>query len=239
MIDFHAHILPGVDDGAKDISETFKILKETKKYGFNQIISTAHYIEQSYETTDKERKEIISLIQKKLIKDNCNLNIHIGSEVYISNNIINLLKSKKASTIANTRYVLFELPLSQRITNIDEIIYELLENKYIPILAHPERYSFVQKNPEIISDLINKGILIQSNYGSILGMYGKEAKKTIKYLLKHNLVHFLGSDVHRSNSIYPKVTIAINKIEKIIGKEKLYMLTTKNAEDILNGLYVE
>ena len=94
--------------------------------------------------------------------------------------MMNLLIDGKASTINNSSYVLFEMPMNAEPMNLYDVIYSLEENKLIPVLAHPERYSFVQKEPELVYDLIQKGVLMQSNYGSILGQYGEKAKMTVK-----------------------------------------------------------
>ena len=94
--------------------------------------------------------------------------------------MMNLLEQGKASTINNSCYVLFELPLNAEPLNLYDVIYSLQENKLIPILAHPERYSYVQKEPELIHDLIEKGCLMQANYGSIIGEYGVKAEYILK-----------------------------------------------------------
>ena len=104
-----------------------------------------------------------------------------------------------------------------------------------PIIAHPERYKCVQKDPDIVEEYIEKGCLIQCNYGSIVNLYGREAEKTIKTLLKKNQVHFLGSDVHRENGTYLIILDAIKKIRKIIGENKINELTTINPKKILQN----
>ena len=120
------------------------------------------------------------------------------------------------------------MPMNAEPMNLYDVIYSLEENKLIPVLAHPERYSFVQKEPELVYDLIQKGVLMQSNYGSILGQYGEKAKMTVKKFLEANMVHFLGSDVHRQNTIYKKIPQALQEIENIVGEQKLEELTTIN-----------
>ena len=142
--------------------------------------------------------------------------------------MMNLLIEGKASTINNSSYVLFEMPLNVEPMNLYDVIYSLQENKIIPVLAHPERYSFVQKEPELINDLIEKGVLMQANYGSILGQYGEKAEIIVRKFFEANMIHFLGSDVHRQNTIYKRVPKALNEIRNIVGAEKLEELTTKN-----------
>ena len=239
MIDFHTHILPNIDDGSRSIEETFNLIKEAKEAGFEGIILTSHYIENYYETNVPERDVWVKAISENLQAKGIDTNLYLGNEIYISNNMMELLEQGKASTINNSCYVLFELPLNAEPLNLYDVIYSLQENKLIPVLAHPERYSYVQKEPELIYDLIQKGCLMQANYGSIIGQYGVKAEYIVKKLFENNMIHFLGSDVHRQNSIYPKISFAIEQIKAIIGEEKLEELTTINPQLVLDNKKIE
>ena len=97
MIDFHSHILPNIDDGSKNMEETIELLEEAQKAGFTKIISTSHYMEQYYETTEKNRLELIKKIQQK----DQGVEIFPGSEIYITDELVEVLKEKKASPINN------------------------------------------------------------------------------------------------------------------------------------------
>lgn len=235
MIDFHTHILPNVDDGAKTIDDTYKLLEEAKKAGFDSVISTSHYMEEYYEVNVETREKLIQEISNEISNRNIDLKLYLGNEIYITENIVNLLKEKKATTINDTKYVLFEFPLNIKPMNMFDIIYDMLEYKVVPILAHPERYSFIQKEPDIVYDLIEAGALMQVNYGSILGMYGESARFIARKLFENDMVHFLGSDIHRVNSIYPKVPEALSRIKEIIGEDKLEELTTINPGLVLEN----
>ena len=239
MIDFHTHIIPNIDDGSRSVEETFNLIKEAKEAGFEGIILTSHYIENYYETDTPERDVWVNAIGDCLKEKGIETNLYIGNEIYISDNIMDLLINRKASTINNTSYVLFEMPLHSEPMNLYDVIYSLQENKLVPVLAHPERYSFVQKEPELVYDLIQKGVLMQSNYGSILGQYGENAKMIVKKFLENNMVHFLGSDVHRQNSIYKRIPQALEEIRNIIGDEKLEKLTTINPKLVLENKKID
>ena len=239
MIDFHTHILPNIDDGSRSIEETFNLIKEAKNVGFEAIISTSHYIEEYYETNAPEREVWINAIYENLQAKNIDINLYLGNEIYLSENIIKLLEQGKASTINDTSYVLFEMPLNAEPMNLYDIIYEMMQYKLVPILAHPERYSFVQKEPELIYDLIEKGVLMQANFGSILGIYGEKAQIIVKKFFENNMIHFLGTDVHRQNSIYPKVPEALVEIRRIIGDEKVKELTKINPRLVLHNKKIE
>lgn len=234
MIDFHSHIIPNIDDGSTSMKDTINMINEARQAGFTEIISTSHYIQKYYDLDCFEREKILDIIKKKVSeKKEINIKLYLGSEIYFTPEIIELVKNKKASTINNTRYLLFELPMNTKPLFVKEMVYELMQNGYIPIIAHPERYSYVQENIRYIEELAGMGVLFQSNYGSIIGMYGKSAKKTLKKLLKNNLISFLGSDVHRTGQIYPKIPKALKKLRKILSIEELEKLTTLNAQKVL------
>lgn len=232
MIDFHSHILPGIDDGSKNLEQSIAMVNEAKKVGFTKIISTSHYMENYYECNEKNRKELLEQVQKNMN----GIELCLGNEIYITNNIIELLQNGQASSINWTKYVLFEFPLiTTRPMNDKEVIYRLVENGYIPIIAHPERYPFIQENPDYLFELEEMGALFQANYGSIIGMYGLKAKKTLKILLKNNLISFFGSDAHRPEQVYNKMPKIIKKLKKIISNEEFEEFTEINPERVLKN----
>ena len=235
MIDMHSHILPNIDDGSRSMEETYNLIKEANKAGFEAIVATPHYIEGYYETDAIENQKIFDEVYENVQKEYIKLKMYLANEIYLSDNIIKLIKENKANTINNTKYILFEMPLNAEPMNLYDVVYEILQQEFYPILAHPERYSFIQKKPEIVYELIQKGVLMQANYASILGIYGKRAKKTVKILLKNNMIHLLGSDTHRENTIYTKMPIILKKLNKIIGEAKMQELTNTNPKLILNN----
>ena len=232
MIDFHSHILPGIDDGSRNLEQSIAMVNEAKEAGFTKIISTSHYMENYYECNERDRRQLLKKVQENVQ----GIELILGNEIYITNNIIELLQNGQASSINGTKYVLFEFPLiTTRPMNDKEVIYRLVENGYIPIIAHPERYPFIQENPDYLFELEEMGALFQANYGSIIGMYGLKAKKTLKILLKNNLISFLGSDVHRPEQVYNKMHKIIKKLKKIISNEEFEEFTEINPEKVLKN----
>ena len=235
MIDIHSHIIPNVDDGARSVEETFNILKEAQEAGFTDVILTSHFLLNYYETNAQELIFWKEKLQEVLKKQGTKINLHSGMEIYITNQMEELLENKKILTLANSGYMLIELPLATNVKYFDYVVYYLEAKGIKPIIAHPERYKCVQKDPDIVEEYIEKGCLIQCNYGSIVNLYGREAEKTIKTLLKKNQVHFLGIVVHRENGTYLIILDAIKKIRKIIGENKINELTTINPKKILQN----
>lgn len=235
MIDVHSHILPSVDDGAKDIAETFKILEEACDAGFSDIFATSHYIEGEYEFNKTDREFIIEALMQKIAEEGLDIKLHIGAEGYISNDLPKLIEAGEVPTMGNSKYVLFELPLRAKVMYTSEVINKLINMKLIPIIAHPERYEVVQDDPNLAIEWVEDGALLQSNFASIIGRYGTKAKETLHKLLDANAVHFLGTDNHRAGSIYTRMDDIKREFRKRIGKDKFYELTELNPRCILNN----
>lgn len=237
MIDVHCHLVYDVDDGSQNKEKTIIMLEEAKRAGFTDIILTPHYMQDYYIEPSAKIKEKIDTFYEDA--KNIGINLYQGNEIYATRDIVDLIKNNEAACLNKSRYVLLELPMQNIPMNLDEIIYLLLENKYIPVIAHPERYKYVQENPNMLIEYIEKGVLFQSNFGSIVGVYGNSIKDTVKKLLTHNMIHFLGSDTHRPNTIYSAMAEIITKLNKLIGKAKQEELTTVNPMNILKNKEIE
>ena len=239
MIDIHNHLLNNVDDGARDAIESITSIKLAEEAGFTDIILTPHYIENYYENSIERMEPKVEELKIKLRDNGINLNIHLGNEVYITDDIVKLMENGEVSTLAGSAYFLFELPQKSRILNLDSLIMQIKAQGCIPVLAHPERYMFVQQNPNVLKDFIKNGVIMQSNYGSIIGQYGKEAQKTIIKMLKSNMVHLLGTDTHRSGYIYSHFDKVEKEFLKYVSEEKFIELTTLNPEYILQNKMIK
>lgn len=227
MKDLHSHLLYGIDDGCKDIEESIKLLKEASNQGITELVVTPHYIEKSdYNCNNKDKREKLNRLVEELKKENINIKLYLGNEVFINENLLDLLRKKEISTINNSRYLLIEFPIGGMIYNTKDIIYELVINGCVPIIAHPERYHIFQKYPEHMEEYLRMGVLLQGNYKSLFGKYGKEAKKTLKYFLKKNWITFLGSDCHHEEDF---------KLKRLKKKLKSITKSDEVIEDLLGG----
>ena len=238
MIDIHNHILFGIDDGCTTIDESIILLKQMKNVGFNKIVLTPHYIKGTMHTGNNLEKEYkLELLKEKIKEYKINIELYLGNEIFITDNIVELLQNGEVSSINSGRYILIELPFENEIVGLEDILYELKYNNLMPIIAHPERYIYFQKDISKITKLREEGILFQVNYSSILGLYGRKAKKTIKNLLKNDYVDFFGTDIHSIRKTF--VLDNFNKIEKkivrIIGNKK-YKKIIENSKKIINDI---
>ncbi len=222
MTDVHSHIIFDVDDGSHTLEESIELIKYMKEVGFNNIIATPHYIRNSeYAANNKEKLEKLAILKQELKKQNIDVNLYLGNEIYISEHIHEDIVNDNIYTMNNSKYILFEIPFHNQILNLMDIVYELKINGYIPILAHPERYDFLKANYKTVDLLKEEGLLFQCNYSSILEYYGKDAKKLLKYMLKKHYVDYLGTDIHHINKTYvlDNFDKIKNKIIKIAGED--------------------
>ncbi len=233
MLDIHCHFIPGVDDGAKDVATTLNMAKKAKSLGYNAIFATPHYIESSHETQKEDLLNSVEILNNMLKERNINLSIYSGNEIYYSRNVLELLQDEKVCTLANSRYFLMELPFTGKVLGLNELIQNITHVGYIPIIAHPERYDFVNQNYKELYDIIEAGALLQVNLSSILGYYGNKPKATVKKLLKNNMVSIIGTDSHDDKKIYDKFDMAKKKILKLISEDKWEKLTKINPSYII------
>lgn len=236
MIDMHNHILYGIDDGCKTIEESIETIKNMKKIGFNSIVLTPHYIEDSsFKANNNLKLQRLELLKEELLKNNIDVNLFLGNEIFINESINELIINKEIRSIDNTRYILIELPFNNQILNLDDYLYELKLKGYKIIIAHPERYTYFKDNYEEARKLYDSGVLFQVNYGSIIGQYGSSSLKLVKKLLKDDMVDFISTDIHKpSSSLFDKFDDIKHKIIKIIGEDKFKDISYNNILKVIN-----
>lgn len=235
MIDIHSHLLFGVDDGSRTLEESVHVIKKLSEVGYTDIILTPHYINDStYVSTREENLDVLKRLKVGLIRNNVNVNLYLGNEIYIDSEIANLLKNNIISSLNDTKHLLIELPMSGENEIYYDIFLDLINMGYKVILAHPERYISFQKDFNKIYELKELGVLLQSNVGSILGDYGRGAKKTIKRLLKENLITFMGTDIHHNKEEYTFVLKAKKKMGKYLTQKQINNIFENNAKVLLN-----
>lgn len=233
IIDIHTHILPGIDDGAKDIEESIEIINYLYKNGITDIVLTSHYIKDTkYRYNQIARENLFNNLVEKL--NNSSINLYLGNEVYLTDDVIDLLEQHEISTINKTKYMLIELPLTNYVANLQNILCELNDYGIIPIIAHPERYEFLQKNYKRVRELLEFNCLLQCNVDSIIGKYGTKAKKTMKWLLKKDLVSFVATDTHYVGND-EELQKAYKKLKKKVGLNKFNELTQINPKKVLEN----
>ncbi len=239
MLDMHTHIIPSIDDGSKNLKETIQIIKEGADSGIHTIVATPHYLEGKYENTKENILIRVEYLNEYLKNSGINVSIVGGSEILVCPDIIELLKSGKLCTLNGSRYILIEFAVNLRNTKACQIIKQIIDEGYIPIIAHPERYIYVQKNIKDVFKYVEAGALIQMNIGSLIGDYGEEARETAVKLLKHNLIHTWGSDTHYIRRIYERLQEGLDELKRIVGEDMFKLIIDINPNHIYNNEDIE
>ncbi len=241
MIDIHCHIVPNVDDGAKDLDDAVKMAKIAYNEGIRKIINTSHYHPNFNYIKGKELLGRVKDFNNILKLNNIDIEVFIGNELYYSEDIIEIIEEKEFYSLNNSRYLLIEFPPLNFPKNILDIIYEIKIRGYIPILAHVERYKKVQENVNLIYECINEGALIQVNSSSIMGKNGIEMKKVSDILLYNNMIHFIATDAHSSTRRRPIIKETYDYVVKKYGSKKAETLFIQNPSKVINNeeIYIE
>ena len=222
MIDIHTHLLPDIDDGPRDWKESLALLKQGVEDGIRGAVCTSHVLNRLDEQTENRLIETFQALKLKARQEGLEIQLWLGSEIHCQS--VFDYRSKTATINGNQKYLLFELPLGDFPSDTNDKIFQLGLEKVTPILAHPERNIHIMRHPETAFELVNRGVLMQLNAGSITGIFGKRVKKVAEILLNHQLVHFVGSDCHGAHSRPMILSQAYRMIRKHWGDE-----TAKNC----------
>lgn len=220
FVDIHSHILPGIDDGAKDVRESLLLISCMKKLGFSKMIFTPHTYPDLYENTNESIKESFKILNNKL---KTGIDISYASEYMIDKSLIEKAQNRNLLCLKDD-FVLIEMNFISIPIGLYEIIYEIRVNGFTPILAHPERYLFLSLSD--YQKLKKFGCLFQANLLSTTNYYGLDVRKNLDLLIKKNYIDFVGSDIHHMNHILAfesKVDCKeISTLEKIIDNNNLF-----------------
>lgn len=216
-VDIHCHVLPGLDDGAKNMEDSRSMLLAYKKYGVKKIIATPHILKGSYPNT----AETIIPAFKKVMSELKEINIisNASAEHMLDEDFETMLQKGELLPLKDN-YLLIEMSYFQKPINLNELIFNIEHKGYIPVLAHPERYNFIRTLQEF-QDLKKRGCLFQLNLLSLSHHYGPHVHKKASLLLKHDLYDFAATDAHHTKHLHKIAQITVpkktySKLERIL-----------------------
>ncbi|KIX19799.1 histidinol phosphatase [Flavobacterium sp. 316] len=213
-VDIHSHILPSIDDGAKTMDDSRFLMNEMINLGFKKVIATPHTIKNVWNNSKETIIETKEKVEKELTFESSRLQLDCASEYYMDENFVIQFESEDLLTLKDN-YVLVEMSYLNAPIQLYDILFELQLKGYKPVLAHPERYTFFHSKFSTYEELKKAGCLFQMNLLSSVGYYGKDVTMIAEKLLNHNLIDFVGSDIHHKNHIeFFKNKILIKSLDK-------------------------
>jgi protein-tyrosine phosphatase len=235
MIDLHCHLLPGVDDGARDLEEALAMARLAAADGIRAIVATPHVMNGLYHHTREELQAHFTRLKEYLDAQGLPLALYLGADIHLSPGLIQNLERQELPALNNQRYLLLELPAFALPSALHEILFGLRARGFIPIITHPERNAAIQKNPEQAAELSRFGALFQVTAMSLTGEFGKVVQACAAALLEKGLVQVLATDAHSREGRPPILSAGVRAAEKLIGKDAALRLVTAHPERVLAG----
>ena len=234
MIDLHCHILPGIDDGAKDLLESIQMARKAVEQGIHTIVATPHHLNNYYENPKQRILQNVEELNRVLKNEKIDLTILPGQETRIYGELVNGYERGEIQPVNGTQYVLVEFSSSHVPRYTEKLFYDLQVKGLIPIIVHPERNQEIIEQPDLLYKLVQNGALAQVTAGSVCGDFGKKIKSFSLQLIEANLTHFIASDAHNTRNRTFRLREAFDLIYDKYGNEMVYLFED-NAALVIEG----
>lgn len=246
MIDVHAHILYGVDDGSRDEAMSLELLRKAVESGTRAIFATSHVLQAGEHPSWQKLLDGVQGLRTLAKQNALELAIYSGAEVFMDWDLLPELAVEGSYCLNGEEYgkqqctyMLVELPMHFLPAYADDFWYELRLKGVQPVLAHPERYPELMAKPERLLAWRKDGLLLQCNAGSFAGYFGEAAQQAANLLLKNGLVDLLGSDAHRPHGRDTDMRAGVEAISKLIGAAELERIAVSNPHRLISGQTIE
>ncbi|HRN78731.1 MAG TPA: histidinol phosphatase [Ferruginibacter sp.] len=199
--DIHSHILPGIDDGSPDVETSITLIKGLMELGVERSIATPHIISDLYPNTPETISHALNRLKKELVLQEIDFEVQAAAEYMMDSYFLELLYKKEPLLTIKDNIILTEFPFAFMPDHVEDISFTIFTEGYQPILAHPERYGYTYGNYKVYHRWAEIGFHLQINLLSLTGYYGNEAAKAARYLLKNDLVTYVGTDMHHGRHL--------------------------------------
>ena len=221
VVDIHSHLIPSIDDGAKDMERAIELILDLKGMGYKKLITTPH-VSDMFPSSSKTILDGYYTLKDELEKRKIEIDIEVSAEYYIDETFENLLKNRDILTFGEEKYLLFELSYFTIPRDLESMIHEIKMAGYTPILAHPERYTYLHDSIDKYTHIKSLGVLFQINLNSLVNYYSKDITQIVKQLILQGMVDFIGSDTHHRRHIdYLRKSLKSSFYKKIFKKNNI------------------
>jgi tyrosine-protein phosphatase YwqE len=194
--DMHSHLLPNLDDGVRSFEQTEEIVRVFLDLGYTKLITTPHVMSDTYRNTTAGIQARLGELRTYLKSKNLDITIEAAAEYYLDEELVRKVEQGEPLLTFGHNYVLFETNFLTEPMNLKEFIFLASTKGYKLVLAHPERYLYLQQNMKKMEDLLTRGVLFQVNISSFTGYYSKMVQTTVNKMIDNKWIHLLGSDCH-------------------------------------------
>lgn len=234
IVDMHCHILPGIDDGSRNMVETLKMLKIAASEGITEMIVTPHFKNGHHNASPQKILDLIEEVQQTAETLNLGITLYPGNEIYYFQGVEELLDQGKVCTMNHTDYVLVEFSPLESFTTIWNALDSLSSYGFCPIIAHVERYECMVKDWHNVEQLKRLNVGVQVNAADVTGEAGLKIKQFIATLLKNEIVDYVGTDAHRSEGRVPAVRKCETMLMKKYNPQYVEYIMYRNAAALID-----
>jgi protein-tyrosine phosphatase len=238
MIDLHSHVLPNLDDGAKDLDEALEMCRMAAADGIEILAATPHFRPTVYENGQENILLAVARLQQELDEKGIFLKLVPGVDIHVSPEVL-LFLEQNPRLLFGGRYALIEFPAQSIPPSIEDFFFRMRLKGITPIVSHPERNREVQNDPKMLESMVDRGALVQVTAMSLTGDFGDPVRATAFRMVKSGLAHVVASDAHSPRHRAPILSKALRALENLIGPEKAKMMVEENPRKILQGESVE
>ena len=237
MLDIHSHILPGIDDGARDIGHSLEMARKYVMSGYTRVIATPHAVPEDRGVRFARSIDLhVANLNAIMKEDHVDLTVLPGMEITLSPEIPTMLDQGEVIPLAGGSYVLIEPPFQRLPLHWEQILFEVAGRGFKILIAHPERCAQLAQQPTLVERLLETGVYLQVNWTSLLGYHGKAVQKTAHHLIRAGAIHCMATDSHdtreRSAII---VRRGAEELARLVGRKNLALLSVENPAKVLNG----
>jgi len=236
LIDLHSHLLPGIDDGAKDIATSLAMARLAAADGITTIACTPHILPGVYNNSGPAIRQAVAQLAESIAKAGIPITLVTGADVHIVPDLDVQLRDGRALTLNNSRYLLLEPPHHVLPPRLEDLIFGLQATGYVPILTHPERLSWLEGHYDLIRRLVSSSVLMQITAGSVMGRFGRRPRYWAERMLDEGRCHLLATDAHNTEQRAPRMAEARDVVAQWLGDDEAINLVLRRPQGILDNL---
>jgi protein-tyrosine phosphatase len=236
LIDLHCHLLPGIDDGAKDLDISLAMARIAASEGVTTIACTPHILPGVYNNRGPDIRQAVARLQKSVSEEGIPIRLVTGADVHIALDLALQLGDGRALTLNDSRYFLLEPPHRRLPPRLEDLIFGLQAGGFAPILTHPERMFWIEDHYELIKRLVRNSVLMQITAGSLMGRFGRRPCYWAERMLDDGLCHLLATDAHNTERRAPGMADACERVMQRLGRDEAMHLVLTRPRGILNDL---
>lgn len=237
MLDIHSHILPGIDDGARNVGESLEMARKYVAAGYRRVIATPHAVPEDRGVQFARSVELhVANLNAVMREDRVNLTVLPGMEIALAPELRGMLDNGEVIPLAGGPWVLIEPPFQRLPLNWERILFEVTGRGYKILVAHPERCAQLGRESALVERLLETGVCLQMNWTSLLGYHGRAVFQAARRMLLSGAVHCLATDSHdtrqRSALVVRRAAAAL---AELVGRRNLALLSVENPARVLDG----